>query len=283
MNLARYHQQHALTLYIPLLQTINEQNCHALFAFSVVIGVQCFGMLHSIDEGPNAWLRHLLDVFHAIIGTSVVCTEAKQWLHQGEFGPAMADMLPRQHDFVSLKYDCKRALEILVSCADRLRDADVVSQSQDATMKHGLHLKAINALATVLSTSPGKRQYSIVIAWPVMAGSEYMRLLKQRDPLALVILAHYGVALHYNSRLWMLEGLGIRVLEAVMLELDSSWQPYLAWARDKIAEPPTSSNTPESRNNESSSWEQDVFQEPDAAQVSALKASLQTYVNAIAL
>lgn len=280
MNLARYHQQHALTLYIPLLQTINEDTCHALFAFSLVLGVLCFGMLHATNEGPHALLRQLLDVFHALIGTFVVCTEAKQWLYKGEFGPAMASMLPQEHDFVNLRADSKRALEILVDCADRVCDVNSVHAGEDIVSKKRLYLKAINALATVLSTSPGKRQQPIVISWPVMAGSEFMGLVKHRDPLALIIVAHYGVALHWNSRLWMLGGLGTRVIEAVTAEVDASWKPYLTWARDKISEPVTHSNSPDGDN---TSWEQNIFQEPDMAQVCALKESLQTYVSAITL
>lgn len=241
MQLARYHQQHALTLYIPLLQNINEENCHALFVFSLILGGNCFGMLHGeLDEDPPNVISRFLDIFDALMGATAVAVEAQQWLHEGELSIIMSGMVPEIRDFEHLNQGARDALQGLISCVDSACEG-----SDTGDWKRNAYLDSIYALGTIMAPAPKNRQLSIVVSWPVIAKAEYISLLKQRDPLALAILGHYGVALHLYGRLWMLEGLGKRLTLAVYYEADLKWRPYLEWAKERIEEPITQQVTPE--------------------------------------
>lgn len=44
LDAARYHQEVALSIYIPLLNDITPENCHALFAFSQVIAIVSYSI-----------------------------------------------------------------------------------------------------------------------------------------------------------------------------------------------------------------------------------------------
>ena len=50
------------------------------------------------------------------------------------------------------------------------------------------------------------RVFDDMIGWPHFVGGGLLRLLKDRDPVTLVILAHYGVALSAFNDCWWLEG-----------------------------------------------------------------------------
>lgn len=239
MNLARYHQQHALTLYIPLLQDINEDNCHALFAFSVILGGNCFGMLHGeLDENPPNVISRFLDIFDALMGATAVAIEAQQWLHEGELSIIMSGLVEEIRGFGHLNDGARRALEGLMSCIDGACEAP---GSED--WKRNAYLDSVYGLATIMAPAPKNRQLSIIVSWPVMAKAGYISLLKRRDPLALAILGHYGVALHLYGTMWMLQGLGKRLTLAVY-EAEPQWRPYLEWARERIEEPVTQQVTP---------------------------------------
>ncbi|KAF2172681.1 hypothetical protein M409DRAFT_62423 [Zasmidium cellare ATCC 36951] len=240
MQLARYHQQHALTHYIPLLQNINEENCHALFAFSLILGASCLGLLHGdLVENPPNVISRFLDIFDALLGATAVAVEAQQWLHEGELSIIMSGIVPEIRDFWHLNDGARKALEGLISCVGNACEGSGPNQS-----KRDAYLDSIYALGTIMAPAPKNRQLSIVISWPVMAKAEYIALLKRRDPLALAILGHWGVALHLYGRLWMLEGLGKRLTLAVYYEADPKWRPCLEWAKERIEEPITQQVTP---------------------------------------
>lgn len=248
MQLARYHQQHALTLYIPLLQDINEENCHALFAFSLILGGSCYGMLQGdLDENPPNIVRRFLDIFDALMGATAVAIEAQQWLHEGELSIIMSGLVPEIRHFWHLNEGARSALQGLMSCID---GACKALNAGEEECKRNAYLDSIYGLATIMAPAPKNRQLSIVVSWPVMAKAGYINLLRQRDPLALAILGHYGVALHLYGlydRLWMLEGLGKRLTLAVYYQADAEWRLYLEWAKERIEQPVTQQVTPVDR------------------------------------
>jgi hypothetical protein len=59
-------------------------------------------------------------------------------------------------------------------------------------------------------------------------------LLRQREPLALVMLAHYGVLLQYLKHRWCFDEWCVRVSKAVWTILDDQWRPLIHWAMREI-------------------------------------------------
>lgn len=238
LDLARYHQQHALVLYIPLLKSIDEDNCHALFAFSVLLSILCFSFLlddsaeKSEDDGLISRFIETCDALH---GSLVVAIEAREWLHNGEMHRMMEDALPITYEFSKFDPGLAAALEELLACARR----------EPQPPKQNAYMNAIYGLATILSlTQVYQVEHSIshIVAWPIVAGVEYCNLLRQRDPLALVILGHYSLALSIQSDLWMLQGgLSWRLVNAVSESVDDTWAPYLTWAKSQVGEQGTPS------------------------------------------
>lgn len=193
------------------------------------------------------------------MGATAVAYEAAHWLRQGIFKPIIEEIWPEVHDFAHLKEGARKALESLLAHVQSTCTPDPVDPesrcstatrqlgqplvdgadsriAEEATLKRQACLGSIFGLATVIYPSPGDRQASIVVAWPVLAGTTYVCLLKRRDPLAMVILGHYGVALHLYGRLWMIGGLGKRLMEAIAEELDVAWRPLLAWRLRRFSE-----------------------------------------------
>lgn len=242
MNLARYHQQHALKLYIPLLQSINDQNCHALFAFSVIIAIICFGMLSDDAHDAPPLVARVVDAFDALTGAAVVAVEALPWLEAGPMAAVLDKLEPPRTDLEGIDPSMRVALEGLLECVDRVcEDGGHSKAGLDREARRETYRRSIYAIATIISPEVYRnRPLSVVVSWPIMAQPSYTALLRHRDPLAVVILGHYGVALHKIDKvLWALEGLGQRLTEKVASEVGDEWNSYLTWARKRVAEAAT--------------------------------------------
>ena len=126
-----------------------------------------------------------------------------------------------------------------LSLSEDLRDAlDAVLQEINSSswFDGGLPVDAENytlAIQYLYLTFPNaldeKAGRSQLIGWPVFLLPDYLTALRDRDPMALVILAYYGAALHRATYIWWLRGLGARLVRAVSELVGHERQRLLAW------------------------------------------------------
>jgi hypothetical protein len=245
LTAARYHQQQALTLYIPLLQSIDDNNCHALFAFSVILTLTFYAMLQDAEaDATEPLIGRFNEAFDSVIGATAVAHQALDRLKEGEFGVIMSPLEPTVNSLSGFDPATRDALEALLTCAERVCEAhqqqDDPSASEALITRRNAYFSAIFGLASTLTPIPEGRNRGVILAWPVMCQPEFLAMLKQRDPLAVVILGNYAVPLHSQLRhrdLFIVDGLGPRLVDAVADEVGPAWHPYLEWARSRIAEP----------------------------------------------
>ncbi|PVH70904.1 hypothetical protein DL98DRAFT_597389 [Cadophora sp. DSE1049] len=74
---------------------------------------------------------------------------------------------------------------------------------------------------------------SAVYLWPGMVSSEYMKLVYERRPEALVVLALYCVLLKQADWVWFLRRVGVKLLAAIEEALDTDWKPWIQWALEQ--------------------------------------------------
>lgn len=74
----------------------------------------------------------------------------------------------------------------------------------------------------------------VVYVWPGSISQEFIELIYERNPEALVILAHYCVMLKKIDYNWYFSGVGAGMLAAIGGELDEDYAPWIEWA---IAQP----------------------------------------------
>ncbi|KAH7397820.1 hypothetical protein BKA64DRAFT_753543, partial [Cadophora sp. MPI-SDFR-AT-0126] len=69
--------------------------------------------------------------------------------------------------------------------------------------------------------------------WPGSVSQDFVELIYERDPTALVLLAHYCVLLKKVDHVWYLKGLGTGMLENIWCVLGEEWRPWVRWAREQ--------------------------------------------------
>lgn len=89
------------------------------------------------------------------------------------------------------------------------------------------------------SVKKSKRgRLAAVQEWLVRAKDDYISLLKQRRPEALILLAYYGVLLHQARDYWAFSGSGSLLVRGISGHLGDYWSEWLEWPNAQIREEP---------------------------------------------
>ncbi|KAI1120432.1 hypothetical protein F5Y10DRAFT_126866 [Nemania abortiva] len=219
-------QTRALALYNAACPEITDQNCTALFLYSAFIG------LHALHDTVTSRtdLLELLDRFIQFAGLyhGVATVTSRAWHILRDSGLSSIVNLIDAADQVEQPSEsiCDNLTGLLMTAADRLRPSSFQACSNAVQS-----LRWIFNRRTVLPDPIGR---DIVLAWPVRISAEYLQLLRERQPEALVIMAYWAVLLHYERDFWVF-GQGGRVLiEAVSNYLGAYWDRWMALPREII-------------------------------------------------
>lgn len=74
----------------------------------------------------------------------------------------------------------------------------------------------------------------VIDAWSVTLPAEYRDMLKERRPVALVILAYYAVLISLASDVWHLNGWPALLIDRITAVLGTEWSGFLRWPQEMI-------------------------------------------------
>lgn len=246
---ASHWQQVALSSYIPMLNSITDQTCHSIFAFSAMLSGLSFAFLcqreQSGSAGAGTLFENIVNIFDLLLGAVAVADRASKWIEQCRTEPLIIPIkatLARADDSVDI--EAQNAIKRLVAGASAANVAEVGRASEFADIDISVIFdSAIPELRNVFRClgMAGTDRFVGVIGWPAFVKSSYVTLLKQRHPAALVVLAYYGVALHALDHAWWLKGVGSKIVNAVATIVGTrygqDWQTLLQWPLGRIAQP----------------------------------------------
>ena len=89
LDVARDHQQQALSEYIPMLVDVTEENCHALFACSQALAARSYALLQlrSAQRSARDYVQGIVAVSDLLVGTTVIAFQDREWLRAGKLAP----------------------------------------------------------------------------------------------------------------------------------------------------------------------------------------------------
>ncbi|KAJ5096326.1 hypothetical protein NUU61_005682 [Penicillium alfredii] len=225
LNRAVAHQNQALALFRELLGDITDANAKAMFAFASIVVVYTFGFPHTPDA-QDAWtcVDDLYQVLILTRGIQQVIRSPADCLRDSQFAPIL--QVEEVHAFLS---------EDATVTIKRLHEANENYGAHHSTHDREVYQETINNFAEMLSWVQGGMTASTVAGrWAIRLPQRFLELLRQREPLALVMLAHYGVLLRYLKHRWCFDEWCVRVAKAVWAILDRRWRPLVDWAMREI-------------------------------------------------
>ncbi|OJJ75329.1 hypothetical protein ASPBRDRAFT_40616 [Aspergillus brasiliensis CBS 101740] len=231
---AMTHNNISLSLCKPLLNNVTSGNCHALFAFACFVVMFSFAA-HGPKADPGAQrLSAVLEVFMLIRGVASIVAQARPWIEAG----GMRDLLklgeqPREEAKTT------HARELYTRISD-MHDHLRRSSRPDCHDSTSLVIeKSVQKLLDLLQQAISvANTASIMMRWPAVVNVEYLDLLHANHATALLVLAHYGVALELMAENWWLDGWGAFLVNIAIYHLGPDYGPELAWARNAIARGP---------------------------------------------
>ena len=217
-------QERAMELYRPILNEITKDNCHALFLFSCFVPITAFAFprLPGQVKSPETIMNELIDIVVFIKGTCLVLDQAFDWICQGPVaGLLRIDLL--QTNIKALTEEQEQICKLL-----RVRN----QQSTDPPSVKSINTAAIAALAHSFTLHWDKTALPFI--WPHIISEEFHSLLRLRNPMALTILAHYGVQMSACDEKWWSRGWGRQAVWSITQIIDEEYLPAIAWPMEKL-------------------------------------------------
>lgn len=219
VNLATSHQSRALALFRRELNNITPSNCRAMFAFSSIAAILAFAFAHTTGAQPLPLIDEIVQIFSLLRGIHEVIQAASEWFEK------IADLLPPkiECDPGSVPQEVRQNIAALLTLNADVQRTELSNDEQQAC-EH-----AIAELLVSFEKIYSQHGPLMAFRWPVLLKPLYISLLKERRPMALVILAYYCVPMHTLGNRWWLKNWGYQLLETIYQLLDTSWRDSIRW------------------------------------------------------
>lgn len=241
MALGLKHGMSSSAQFRTLLPTVNESNCHALFALSIMTCIQAvafgsFGI--QLSPGEILPISDVMDLFNIIRGTGELQMTARDWLMVGPLSPILShdgfrcylDALPTKlppDSYIKVRF---RKLHDMV----RTRCPSISDCESLAGALHTLEIIYDNVAKTTqddLVANPG-----IVFMWPAMVPPGFKDLLREFHGGALVVYAHFACIADVlkGHGLWFCDAWGDRTVRAIAGGIDDEWREWVEWPEAQL-------------------------------------------------
>jgi hypothetical protein len=223
---ASNHQTLALASFQETLADVNESNCHALFAFSCLIIVMAFAS--NSKAKPSDFNSEVLQWFYLLRGAGIVLHMHSEAIKSSFLKPMLDEMAHTDTKAAHTIPDSDRITDLFRICGVSSHEREI---SQAYTMAISSLLSTFTQTSICRSRGDGTVLAGFV--WPITLPPKFVDLLNEKQPEALIILAHYCVIVHWGEKgehtVWFLMGWGRYMFETVRDLLPPSWHQHLEW------------------------------------------------------
>lgn len=221
ISIAIAHKSTALALFSEQLHNIDESNARGMMSFAGIAVVFSFASaLHCSDSDDGPSLNALIDILILARGVQTVGNQAMEFLRHSNFAPLFNITDPG----ATVPDDVLTAL-------NTLDDLNVQYGQQTEGHDAKSYERAISTMKELAPfTYAEPTSLTVTGGWAIRAPPEFLEGLKNREPFALVVLAHFCVFLHITRENWCIGSWGRRILGEIVLILEADWQRHIKWA-----------------------------------------------------
>ncbi|KAH8175543.1 fungal zn(2)-Cys(6) binuclear cluster domain-containing protein [Sarocladium implicatum] len=202
------------------------------FLFAAIIGLHVFAdtLLHHplFPPSPNlpSFVASFIDCLQLHRGVRTVLKPTWEGLQQTELGPLFSAL---NHATSTRRKgtECDSLLQFMAKAGSM----DLDDKAREACTEAVEHLQWGFDLQARLSEAEGPHAASSVC---IMFPGELVDALQQLQPLALVILAYFGVLIHRSRRCWIFGDSGRFIIRAVAVHVGSAWEEPLRWPLQQL-------------------------------------------------
>lgn len=232
------HQNRAISGFRLTLPTITQENCDELYTLSsLTTMLRCASLPFPSDPRRPDPIDDTCEVFMLMRGVNEVLKTSYVWVAQGPVGAMLVperlgpyipfestEMLPLDEFGIQERFDTLKALALHDSFDPAIRKTLLQS------------VASLSNCFRMILAQPPDREPGLLLIWPIRVFPEFIFLIRQRHPAALIFLAHYCIAFHNHSNFWWLGDRGQRVVMAIAEQIEPEWRDYLHWPLEYVAD-----------------------------------------------
>jgi hypothetical protein len=211
---------------------VTAKNCETMFLWSSLVSVHVLSEAFIFQrESIRTFMHAFAEGTKLYRGVLIVIDQCKDLLFATETGTYL------KHSGATLRATTARDgpecehLKQMLDQSDAQRDVRELCLSATLGLQHIFNVQRI---------MPGTQiVVPVILAWPILISADFIELLKQLHPLALVVFAQYAVLLHRARNLWVIGGGGEYLIRAISEHLGIAWQQYLEPPLAALQEPPS--------------------------------------------
>lgn len=232
---ARSHQHIAMRMFRNAIEHITEDNCNAIMAFSHLLVIYSLAEERSDEmllltnttkpdqESLSNWLYFVRN------GCLLVC----DFWDQIEAGPLASLTASWESPIMSQESKGLEVSSFLRLLAD-LEGIEWVPEICSTCRTAAESLEMAFGSADVLNDD--FTIWDAIRVWPMSLSTEYIYLVNEEHPAALVLLAHYCLLLTRLKSVWYVAETPYRVLRALLVRLEPRWHPYIPKIIESVAD-----------------------------------------------
>lgn len=224
---ASNHQSIALQAFQDSLNRVDPSNCVAIFAFSCVIVALAFAAPKTGDSGR--FQKEVFDWFHMIRGCNSVLQTQWETVSKSFLAPLLKKGMLHETAAAHDVRDADRVTDLLRICS-----SENLAHDREAANAYALAIHELLNTYTQVSILMERNEdfVPVIFVWPIAIPQNYLPLLRDQKPEAMVILAHYSALLQRVDDQWYMTGWARNIVQQVEAALGEQWQGWLSWPKE---------------------------------------------------
>ncbi|KAF5023452.1 hypothetical protein F66182_4497 [Fusarium sp. NRRL 66182] len=231
------------------LENVTSENAQKMFMFSfLAVSVNmALGQCSAFEGLDQGILERMVTLWELLMGNASLADRHFEALISGALSRSTEALMLRTQQQTetptSLSKETEIALERLSTIVHK---ASEVSPSDEANMRIRSYRASVSAIQTCFEQDSRDVLKGMPIAFPALAGRDFGILLKGSDPVALLLMMHWGVQLHTLGKLaWWVGTFGKKMVDEVSrllwppepesdVMLMPEWRDGIIWARMEV-------------------------------------------------
>jgi hypothetical protein len=226
------HQDRALPLFRSAISSVTDLSCHVVYAFSRLLVIFAFASQQKVERFLLAQKEpenNVSSCLHLIRGG---CSMLFSVRHVIQTGPLKWLIPPEEHTGSSTYCEDPR-LSSLASLSSL--EPDVAWQGEASVVYLNAFLELRMAFLKTYTRGASLTIWDVVQTWPARVSDDFVTLLSDEHPGALILLAHYCILLKQLESYWYMKGYSARLLSRIYTRIGQKWHPWMTWPLQDVS------------------------------------------------